>query len=86
MIALIAVGSEHRCESLRTGLSVGDLTKKNQIFFPRLLSPVSPHPRVAVNMASSDEPQPKKGEGGGGFFKAVSNFFEELDAFMDDAS
>jgi hypothetical protein len=33
---------------------------------------------------SSDEQPPR--QQGGGFFQAVGSFFEELDAFMDDAS
>jgi hypothetical protein len=33
--------------------------------------------------SSSDEPPQQQG---GGFFQAVGSFFEELDAFMDDAS
>merc|ERR1712028_72744 len=33
-----------------------------------------------------DEPSENKTGGGGGLFGAVSNFFEELDAFVDDAT
>ena len=35
---------------------------------------------------SNDEQDQRKQEAGGGFFQAVGTFFEELDAFMDDAS
>mmetsp|Transcript_33114 Transcript_33114/g.73013 ORF Transcript_33114/g.73013 Transcript_33114/m.73013 type:complete len:147 (-) Transcript_33114:426-866(-) len=41
---------------------------------------------IAFPMAADDENQQQQGGGGGGFFGAVNNFFEELDAFVDDAT
>ena len=51
-------------------------------------APLSSNSRsvIVFPMAADDENQKQQGGGGGGLFGAVNNFFEELDAFVDDAT
>jgi hypothetical protein len=73
---------DRRGSTYRTAPTVDTSCPSVPSLHSRVCCGLAMNPKGKDDPSSDETPQQQ----GGGFFQAVGSFFEELDAFMDDAS